>query len=368
MAESEQRFRSLADSLPQLIWVTDSEGGNTYCNQRFLEYTGMAPDSMMGMRWEKLIHSEDLASTAEKWRHSLQTGEDYLNEYRLRRQDGEYRYFLARAVPVRNEAGEIQRWLGSSTDIHNQKLAEEALRRSEKLAAIGRLASSLAHEINNPLAAVTNALYLALHTPGLGEEVRQNLLLADQQLVRVAHVTTQMLRFHRQSTSPTLSDAAELMNSALAVFDSRFRAASIVVERDYQPCESLYCYGDELRQVFANLIGNALDATTRGGKVRIRVRKAVSGDGTSGIKVLVADTGQGMPSQVRKKIFEPFVSTKDSTGVGLGLWISEGIVRKHGGRITLRSSTDADRHGTVISLFLPFHGIPRPKEAAGATY
>ncbi len=367
LAESERRFRVLAESLPQLIWVADSEGANTYCNQRFLEYTGMDPDSMMGMNWEKLIHSEDLASTVEKWRRSLQTGEDYTNEYRLRRHDGEYRCFLARAVPVRNEAGQIERWLGSSTEIHDQKVAEEALRRSEKLAAIGRLAASLAHEINNPLAAVTNALYLGLQEPGLSQELRQILTIADQQLVRVAHVTTQMLRFHRQSTAARLSDAADLMNSAFTVFDSRFRAASIAVERDYRPCESLYCYGDELRQVFASLIGNALDATPRGGKVRIRIRKAASVDGTDGVKVVVADTGHGVPPQVRKRIFEPFVSTKDSTGIGLGLWISEGIVRKHGGRITLRSRTDAERHGTVISLFLPLHGMPRPKGAAGAT-
>jgi PAS domain S-box-containing protein len=357
--EREQRFSALAESLPQLVWASAPNGDRLYVNSRYCEYTGMTADDLVGARWRDYLHPDDIPHTNDLWYASMASGQDYSNEYRIRRHDGMYRSFLARAVAVRNPDGTIERWLGSATDIHDQKLAEEALRRTEKLAATGRLAASIAHEINNPLEAVTNALYLALMDTSLRQDTRSFLKIAEQELARVAQVTTQTLRFHRQSVAATSVDLAEIMDSAFSLFAPRFEACHIEVHRDYTPGQLLYCRADELRQVFANFLSNALDATRQGGRVRIRIhasRDCGPAD-CPGIRVSIADTGHGVPVHLRRSIFEPFISTKDATGTGLGLWVSEGIVQKHKGRISLRSRTDAPHQGTVFSLFFPLDGI-----------
>ncbi len=361
VSDSEHRFRTLAETLPQFIWVADSKGVKTYCNQRYLDYTGVRSTAEMNEGWKNCIHPDERTRAWEIWKHSLDTGEPYSSAYRLKRYDGTYRHFLAQAVAVRNDAGEIEQWLGSSTDVHEQKLVEEVLRRSEKLATAGRLAANIAHEINNPLAAISNLLYLSLEDPGLGETTRNYLKLADQELTRTAHVTTQTLKFHKQTSAPGSAHLAETMDSVLSVFEPRFEACAVSVERDYQTQEQLYCYSDELRQVFAHLLSNSLDATARGGRLRIRIKQSRAWDesNATGIKVTVADTGIGIPSAIKKDVFDAFISTKESTGTGLGLWVTEGIVRKHGGKISLRSSTDPENHGTVVSLFFPFSGLPQ---------
>lgn len=172
LREREEHFRALAETLPQLIWISDAEGVTTYCNRRVAEYFGIAPGEAAAVSWRPRFHPDDVDRIFAAWWHSVETLEPFQIEYRLRRHDGQYRTFLVRALPVRNEAGAVERWIGSGTDIHDQKLAEDALRRSEKLATAGRLAASIAHEINNPLAAVTNSLYLALQDDSLKTDTR----------------------------------------------------------------------------------------------------------------------------------------------------------------------------------------------------
>ena len=354
LLDREKRFRELAESLPQMVWEAGPDTRITYVNRRWLEYTGLGLEEMSGSVARELVHPEDIERTEQMRLRSLQTGQPYAAQVRMRRDDGVYREFLARAVPVFNERHEVERWIGTLTDIHDQHLAEEALRRTEKLAATGRLAASIAHEINNPLEAVTNALYLALQMD-LSEEVREYLKLADQELTRVAQVTTQTLRFHRQSTAAVSCNVAEVLDSALSLYLSRLRAAGIEVQRDYRSHVPLLCYPDELRQVFANLIGNAMDATRSGGRIVLRVRAAPAFDG---VRVTIADTGHGIPADLRGRVFEAFLSTKQDTGTGLGLWVSEGIIRKHRGRIALRSRTAAPS-GTVFSILLPQNAASR---------
>jgi PAS domain S-box-containing protein len=355
LREREERFRVLAESLPQLIWMTDHSGGNIYCNQRFIDYFGLAEAEMMGFGWTNLIHPDDLARTTAIWSHCTRTGELYLNEYRLRRRDGAYRHFLARAVPLKDASGAIERWIGSSTDIHDQKLAEDALRKSEKLATAGRLAASIAHEINNPLAGVTNSLYLALLDDSLRPETRSYLRTAESELRRVAQITTQTLRFHKQSNSPVNVDVCDIVDSVLALFEGRLAQKKIVVSWECKRGAFATCLGDEVRQVVANLVSNAMDAMGEGGRLRIRARSARrwTGEMPDGVRIVVADTGCGIPPAVLDRIFDAFVTTKDATGVGLGLWVSEGIVRKHGGRIRVRSRLTEGSSGTVFSVFLP---------------
>jgi PAS domain S-box-containing protein len=334
--------------------MRDGDGEYIYCNQRLLDYVGQ-PAQWLRTHAFEAVHPDDRASTAEKWKRSLETGEIYINEYRLRGHDGAYRHFLARAVPVRDELGKIQRWLGSTTDIHDGKLAEDALRRSEKLATAGRLAASIAHEINNPLAAVTNSLYLALLDESLKADTRLHLQTAEQELRRVAHITTQTLRFHKQSNSPARIDVCDLVDSVLALFGSRLANKSIQVNADCDRATFATCLADEIRQVIANLVSNAMDATPEGGTIRVRVRKAGAWtqERATGVKIVVADTGHGIPPAILDRIFEPFISTKDATGIGLGLWVSDGIIRKHGGTIRVRSKANVQPTGTVFTVFLP---------------
>lgn len=355
LREREERFRVLAESLPQLIWMTDREGENTYCNRLLPLYFGVTEAEVEGSGWARFIHEDDLERTMEMWRHSVATARPFVTEYRLRRKDGEYRYFLARAVPIRDEAGEVERWIGSATDIHDQKLAEDALRRSEKLATAGRLAASIAHEINNPLAGVTNALYLALMDEGLSEETRAYLKTAEEELQRVSQITTQTLRFHKQSKLAARVDVCELVDSVLALFRGRLAGKKIAVKLECERGAWVVCFGDEIRQVVANLVSNAMDATEEG-RIRLRVRRTGSwtrGEWVEGVKIVVADTGKGIPAVVVEHIFEPFVMTKEATGIGLGLWVSEGIVRKHGGWIRVRSQSAGRSPGTVFEIFLP---------------
>ncbi len=360
LRQREERFSRLAESLPQLIWMTNREGGNVYCNQRFTDYFGKSESDLMGWTWSNMIHPDDLESTLSIWKHCLESGDHYLNEYRLQRKDGMFRYFLVRAVPVRNEAGEIELWIGSSTDIHDQKLAEDALRKSEKLATVGRLAASIAHEINNPLAAVTNCLYIALLDPSLHPETKVHLQNAEQELRRVAHITTQTLRFHKQSYAPARIDISEIANSVLALFRMRMSDKGIRENTEFEQGAIVTCLGDEIRQVIANLVSNAMDATPANGTMRIRIRKTRywANETVSGVKIVVADTGHGIPAQILDHIFEPFVTTKEATGIGLGLWVSDGIVRKHGGRIRVRSRAGCSLSGSIFSIFLPNPTLP----------
>jgi len=352
LREREARFRVLAESLPQFVWIRDAEGNYIYCNRRLLDYVGK-PGEWLSTQAFDAVHPDDRALTLEKWQQSFATGEPYENEYRLLRHDGVYRCFLARAVPIRNESGQVERWLGSSTDIHDQKLAEEALRRSEKLATAGRLAASMAHEINNPLSSVVNTVYLALKDPTLSAETRALLEAADHELIRVSQFATQTLRFHKQSHAPTHTELGEIMDSVLSMYAPRVRTSAIEVRREYRTTIKLLCYSSELRQVFANVIGNALDALVSGGRLRIRIRAVGGTSEDAGIRVTIADNGHGIPPHLEKRIFEPFVSTKETTGMGLGLWVSEEIVGKHKGRIAMRSTTIPRRHGTVFALLFP---------------
>jgi PAS domain S-box-containing protein len=353
--EREERFRLLAESLPQMIWMTNRDGENTYCNRLLPAYFGATEAEVEGSGWTRFIHPEDLGPTMEKWRRCVATSEMFVNEYRLRRRDGVYRHFLARGVPLKTEAGGVERWIGSSTDIHDQKMAEDALRKSEKLATAGRLAASIAHEINNPLAGVTNALYLALQDESLGEETKGYLRTAEQELLRVSQITTQTLRFHKQSNSAVRVDVCDIVDSVLALFKARLASRRIKVKTECERGAFATCFGDEVRQVVANLVSNALDATSEG-VVRVRVRRTGSwtrGLWVEGVKIVIADTGQGIPAVVVDHIFEPFVTTKEATGIGLGLWVSDGIVRKHGGWIRVRSLSEGRVSGTAFAIFIP---------------
>jgi signal transduction histidine kinase len=243
-------------------------------------------------------------------------------------------------------------------DSSDRKRSEEALRRSEKLAVTGRLAAAIAHEINNPLEAITNLLFLLNNCCELPESARQYVTTAENEVRRIAEITQQTLRFYRQPSQPARVTLAELLDFVLKLFQSRIRALDLRVERDYDASQSLFCVAGELRQVFANLVGNAIDASSAGGRLVVRVRRSRDWKQPerAGIRFAIADTGMGMEPEVREHLYEAFFTTKEAKGTGLGLWVSHEIVAKHGGLIHIRSraaSTGRKDSGTVFELFIP---------------
>jgi signal transduction histidine kinase len=243
-------------------------------------------------------------------------------------------------------------------DITDRLKTEATLRQTEKLAATGRMAASIAHEINNPLESVTNLLYLLGGDKEMSAQGKEWVKMAESELARVSEITTHMLRFYRQSTDRTEVELGEVLGSVLVLFQGRIAQAGVRVERRLKPTRTLRAYAGELRQVFANLVGNALDASASpGGWLMLRMREGCCPRaGVEGLRVTIADTGCGMSSAVLGRLFEPFFTTKGITGTGLGLWVSLQLVRKHGGTVRVRSSNGEERHGTVFSVFFPFAG------------
>ncbi len=248
---------------------------------------------------------------------------------------------------------------GRSRQYEVQRVMEEkertaaAMMQSEKLAAVGRLASSIAHEINNPLEAVTNLLYLIRSEEGLSQLVRDYLETADRELIRVSQIATQTLRFHRQSTSATAIRPEALLQEVLGIYKSRLLNSQITVASEYEPGIAVTCYESDIRQVLSNLVGNAFDVMRRGGMLRLRTRQLTWwSTGQKGVMLTVADNGPGMTESTREHIFDAFYTTKGIQGTGLGLWISRRIIHKHSGHLHVRSRT-GEVHGTVFRLWLP---------------
>jgi len=261
------------------------------------------------------------------------------------------------SYPVRTALHQV-RWVGIIVrDVSERARAEEALRRTEKLAATGRLAASIAHEINNPLEAVTNLLFLLKNFSSLNDQALQYVAMAEHEVKRMAEIAQQTLRFYRQSTLPLRADLGQMMDSVLDLYKGRAGTLNLQVERRYDPEATLFCFEGEIRQVIANLIGNAMDASNNGGRLRLRTRRSRlwSDPSTTGVRLTVADTGDGMTADVRAHIFEPFFTTKDATGTGLGLWVSLEIIEKHNGRVAVRSRAAGGdgQSGTVFQLFFP---------------
>ena len=245
-------------------------------------------------------------------------------------------------------------------DVTEENRTAEALLQTEKLAAVGRLAASISHEINNPLESITNLLYLARNTTDTAE-IQEYLDLAERELRRVSVISTQTLRFYKQSTSPMEVFCQDLIEGVLSIHQGRLVNSRVHVEKRKRAARAVRCFEGEIRQVLSNLIGNAIDAMHPvGGRLLLRSRGGTNWkNGQKGLVLTVADTGMGMPAKVQKKVFEAFYTTKGIGGTGLGLWVSQEIVARHGGSLRVRSCQKEGRSGTVFTLFLPFDAASR---------
>jgi PAS domain S-box-containing protein len=352
LQESEQQFRTLADSIPQLAWMAEPDGSLFWYNHRWYQYTGTSAEEMAGWGWQSVHDPETPQDVLRKWRASLASGKPFEMIFPLRGADGTFRQFLTLAMPVRDAQGNVVRWFGTNTDITEQRRSEQALRQTEKLAATGRLAASIAHEINNPLEAVTNLVYLARRQP---TNVEKYLKLADQELDRIAQITKNTLGFYRDSTSPAEVDISTILEEVLSLYARKIHFKRITLRPDYGNGLKVMGYPGEIRQIFANLIANAIEALSEEGFLAIRASKVhrLNGDGPPGVRVTFLDNGSGIAPAHRKKIFEPFYTTKKDVGTGLGLWLTQNLVTKHHGSLHVRSCVQPGRTWTAFSVFLP---------------
>ena len=301
------------------------------------------------------VHPDDRPRVKHVMEHCCESDTVDL-EFRLLLSDGNVRWLSDRARIQRNDEGKVIYLTGACTNITARKQAEEALRRTEKLAATGRLAATVAHEINNPLASVTNLLYLVEKDPTLNERSRQKVQLAEQEIDRVAYFAKQTLGLYRESSPPSWHDAAQLINDAVQTYATRLQNREAFLQLEVEPGSRVYAVAAEFRQVLSNLLINAIDALLReGGKIRIR---ATSGHdwrnpAQHGLRLTIADTGCGIAPEHLSRIFEPFYTTKVEVGTGLGLWLSKSVVEKNKGKLRLRSRTSGASRGTAFSIFWP---------------
>jgi PAS domain S-box-containing protein len=474
MGEREAHFRVLAEAIPQMVWTAAADGTPEYFNQGWLDYVGAPRFSRQP--WLERVHPEDQNPANIAWRSCLRTGRAFAVELRLRNSMGAYRWHLGRALPLRDEHGSIIRWLGTFTDIDDQKCAEdalirlaaivessedaifskdlqgyvkswnrgaekmygysaseiigqhvsvlasperrneidamlevlrhgesiehvetvrlrkdgtpvevsltispirtstgvitgastiardvtkrnqaaEALRKTEKLAATGRLAGTMAHEINNPLEAVTHLLYLIEKSGCLDEKTRDYARVATGEVNRIGHIAKQALGFYREAAAPVNVNIADLIDNVVRLYLAAAQNKGVRIETQLETQDTVPAYPGEMRQVVSNLIVNAVDAVPRGGMIKVRVKHGRDWKSRRlGIRVLVSDDGAGIPAVSRSHIFEPFFTTKGERGTGVGLWVSQGVVEKHNGSIRMKSST-GERHGTTFAVFLPY--------------
>ncbi len=328
-------------------------------NDRQAEFFGLKPEQVVGRTLTEMAPIEGLKELFDQVLENRPIV-NFPLEGELVTAPGEHRHWTVSYFPVIANDGSVQAITAASLEVTAQKRAEQALIRSEKLAAVGRLASSIAHEINNPLEAVTNLLYLA-ETASTLEDIRGFVQRAERELRRVSAIANQTLRFHRQSTSPQAITGSQLLEGVLSLMQSRIANFGIQVEMRDRAVAAVRCFEGEIRQVLNNLIGNAIDSMQRNpGRLLLRTRGGTHWPTRrQGLFITVADTGEGIARTDWHKIFEPFYTTKGLQGTGLGLWVSEDIIRRHDGVLRVWSSRRQHHSGTVFTIFLPYEAATR---------
>jgi PAS domain S-box-containing protein len=339
------------------LWAWDGQRDNLYWSDEKYRMIGREPGSIEPSTeaWMSAVHPEDAQGVRQAVARTRAGGPDYHNQYRVVWPDGSLHWLESRGRCQRDSEGRVARVVGVVTDVTHRKQAEEAMLRSEKLAVAGRLAASVAHEINNPLEAVSNLLFLITLTE-TPETAQEHARAALDQLMRVSMITQQTLKFHRQTGAPKLTSLSEILNSVLAMFRGKLRVADIAIDLTVEREADVLCMPNEVQQIFANLISNSIDAMPQGGHIQIRLRPSRDWRNrkTEGMRVTFRDFGVGMDRATIGHIFEPFFTTKADTGTGLGMWVVAQLVERHHGDVRVWSTQRAGRSGTAFSVFLPF--------------
>ena len=354
MREQRDRFEFAAGAGDIGYWFCDLPFDKLVWDERVKEHFWLPADADVDIKlFYEQLHPDDREPTRLAMANSIANHAAYDVEYRTVSRDGKQKWIRATGRTAYDAAGEPIRFDGVTQDVTALKQTREALIRSEKLAVVGRLAATISHEINNPLAAVTNLLYL-IKENSKEEMVKAFGETAQQELARVSHIVTHTLRFNRRTNAASQEKMSDLLESSVAIYQARMKDAGIEIRRDYKDTEPVLCFGSELRQVFANLIGNSFDASKSGCRMLLRTRNARHPrTGERGVRVTIADSGAGMDRDTRQRLFEPFFTTKGDKGTGLGLWVSREILNKHRATVSVRSQRSAARSGTTFSIWLP---------------
>jgi PAS domain S-box-containing protein len=364
--EAQRRLAAIVESSDDAIASKDLNGIVTSWNKSAERLFGYKPEEIIGRPITTIIppelhHDEDMILG------KIRRGEriDHFETVRVTKH-GERIDVSLTISPVKDEQGKV---IGAAKIVRNiteNKKIERALRTTEKLAAAGRLAATVAHEINNPLEAVTNLVFLATREAKDSAKVTRYLQLASRELDRVAHIARQTLGFYRDTSAPTTFSITRTLDDVLFLYEKRLEGRKIQVTKQYDGDIEITAFAGEIRQALSNLISNSIDAMPDGGSLFLRASRSHSwlDSRQQGVRVAIGDTGSGIPQQYRKSLFQPFFTTKLDVGTGLGLWITHSIVQKHRGTIRVKSRTRPDAHGTAFSIFLPFEHKPDDPDAS----
>src|SRR5271165_5078747 len=361
LTESRESFQITLNSIGDAVVATDAAGNVSFLNPVAQQLTGWDDGAAHGLPLREVLHIvgektraeiDDPVDTVRRSQSVVALANSLLLISRLQQ---EYPIELT-AAPIRNDHAQLVGVVIVFRDITQRLQTEQTLRTSERLAHAGRLSATIAHEIRNPLDTVSNLLYLLRHEQESGAASTQYLEMASDELARIAQITGQLLTFHREARSPVEVDLTDVVQSVLVLHAPQIKRAHIKVEQRLDTTPAVRGFPGELRQVFSNLVGNAIDAMPHASKLILHLRESslASDRARKGVRVTVLDTGAGIPLGVRRNLFAPFYTTKGEKGTGLGLWVSRGIIEKHEGTIFLRSSTQAGKSGTAFSVFLPF--------------
>lgn len=344
---------AIVDSADDAIISKDLNGIVRSWNQGAYQIFGYTAEEMIGQSILRIIPDE-LKYEEDEILHKLRAGER-IDHYvtRRRKKNNEIIPVSVTISPIRDDAGLVIGASKIARDISDRARMEALLIQGEKLAATGRMAAAIAHEINNPLESLINLIFLARQESAVGGKVYKYLLTAEEELERVSHLARQTLGYYRDTGTPAEVHLHALLENVLTVYNSRLLSTSISVDTQFNDLQKILVSRGEMIQVFSNIIANSIDAMGQGGSLRISTRN-VSGATGDGVQITIHDSGCGIQPEYLEKVFEPFFTTKGDLGSGIGLWVAKQLVERRGGQISVTSSTEKGKGGTSITIFMPF--------------
>ena len=367
LEEREEWFRSTLTSLGDAVIATDGHGHVTFLNSMAEKLMGATLSITRGKYIEDIFpifNEATLKPVENPVKKVMEHGNiiGLANHTVLLNTNGTYIPIEDSAAPIRDGRGRIVGVVMVFRDATIDRKSQEVLRKTEKLAAAARLAATVAHEINNPLEAIGNLIYITKMIDGLPKDAVDHLTLAEDELLRVSHITRQTLGFYRESKQPNEVDLPELVESVLNIYSNKFRTKNITIVRDFHDCPPIQGLSGELNQAVANLVSNAADAVPHGGTICVRI-DCHEDASSKVVKVIIEDDGPGIAPEHRDHIFEPFFTTKKDVGTGLGLWVTKEIIERHSGTIEVRSMNGSRPSGTAFSITLPVRPDIQPHPA-----
>lgn len=352
-ADAQSLLAAIVESSDDAIISKNLDGIITSWNRAAERLFGYTPQEVIGQSILLLI-PEELQDQERDFIARLKQGQriEHFETERLAKSGRRLDLSLT-ISPLRDSTGQVIGASKIARDISERREFARRMIETEKMVATGRMAATIAHEINNPLEAVVNLIYLARLNPAVNEQVREYLRLAEHEIERVSLIARQTLGYFKETAPPIAFPVSVLLEEVLTVYSAKLAYSGIDVHREYHPAQPLTMRKGEITQLFANLVVNAIDAMPQGGDLSVAVGEG-GNEAALGVRVRMDDTGTGISPELLEKIFQPFFTTKEQRGTGIGLWLSKQFVEDHKGTIDVVSSTGKDDHGTSFRIFLPY--------------